>query len=89
MLVFRVLWVGHGVEELIIAGEAADTFGRAFAGDFGQPGIEFAGDGISDPADSDFVFPTVAKVIDVVDRLVAGVLDHLPQGSFVGGQVFT
>ena len=28
MIVLRVLWIGHGVEELVVAGEAADTFGR-------------------------------------------------------------
>ena len=67
MIVLRVLWIGHGVEEPVVAGEAADTFGRAFAGDPGQSGIELAGDGISDPADSDFVFPAVAKIIDVVN----------------------
>ena len=33
------------------------------------------------------MFPVVAKIVDVVDRLFAGVLDDLAQSGFVGGQV--
>ena len=57
-----VLWIGHGVEELVVAREAADIFGWALSGDLGQSGIELARDGIGDPADFDPVFPVVAKV---------------------------
>ena len=33
MIVLWMLWIGHGIEELVVAREAPDVFGRAFTGD--------------------------------------------------------
>lgn len=84
---FRVLGIAHGFEELFVSGCAADILWRATARGICQTRVEFAGNGIADLADRDLVVPTVAEVLEIVDRAGPRVLDQLGHGGLVGGQV--
>ena len=74
----RMLGIGHGGEEFLMARKASDILGWASSGDFNQSWMELARHRVTEFADFDFVFPVVAEVVDVVNCLSAGVLDHIP-----------
>lgn len=40
---FRVLWIGRGLEEHLVSRRTADVFGRACANYIGQPWVKVAG----------------------------------------------
>jgi hypothetical protein len=58
---------GDGVEELVIAGDAAAILGRAAPFAAAKVGIDYAGFGGLNPLDDDTVLPVVAHVIGVIE----------------------
>src|SRR5262249_35103896 len=65
------------VHEFGVAPGATAIFGRAASGRCDQARIECAWLGIGEPLAVDRVLPAIAKIVDVPQRLRAGVFDHV------------
>jgi hypothetical protein len=79
-----VVRIGVRFEELAVAPGATDVLGRATAGCFDQAWVRDPGLRISGPLDADRVFPAIAEVVEVFERLEAGVLDDVSEAGLAG-----
>ena len=79
-----VLRVGDRREELGIAPRSADVLGRAAPCGVDQERVDEAGHGIRDALDLDRVFPAVAEVVEVFQRLRAGILEDVEETRLAG-----
>lgn len=73
--------VGDGFEELAVAPRAADILRRAAPSGLDQAGISDARHGVIDTLDPDRVLPAVAEVVEVPERLRAGVFERVEEPS--------
>ena len=72
-----VAGVLYGFEEVSVAPWAADVLGRASSLGVKQYGIGGTRSAIDDAQELDRVLPAVAEVVEVVERLCAGILDDI------------
>ena len=70
---FFVAGIFESLQEILIAGRTADIFWRAATGPFEEDRIDEAGDGGRDLLDLDRVLPAIAKIVEVLERLYAGI----------------
>ena len=82
LLVFRI---GNGFEEFLVTGGTADVLGWTCSAGFQKPRIVFARGGLADSLNPDAVVPVIAEVVDILDRLGAGILDDLLQRCLLRG----
>lgn len=61
----RMSWLGHGVEELFEAREAANILGRRATFAINEPGVVDGRIGGEDALDRDAMPPVVAKIVDI------------------------
>jgi hypothetical protein len=76
-----VFGIGDGFEELAMAPRTADVFLRATALGFDQARIKNARFRIDQTFDLDRVFPTVAEVIEILQRLRSDIFEHVAESG--------
>ena len=76
--------VVDGVQELGVAPRAAHVLGRAAPDGVEQNRVGRAGHRVGDALDLDRMLPAVAEVVEVFERLRAGILKHVDEAGLLG-----
>src|SRR5476651_2268937 len=76
-----VLWIANGLEEFGIAPGSADIFRRAASACLDQAGIKNPKFWVDETFDLDRVFPAIAKIVEVPQRLDADILEHIAEAA--------
>src|SRR4051794_9258796 len=79
-----VLRIGDRLEEFGVAPRSTDVLGRAASCGVDQERVSETGHGIRDALDLDRVFPAIAEVVEVFQRLRAGVLEDVEETRLAG-----
>jgi hypothetical protein len=81
LVVAFMIGISECFEELAVAPGSANVLRWATSGRFDQTWIKKPGDRLGDALDPDRVFPAVAKVIEIFERLAADVFQDVDEAG--------